>query len=334
MTAWPRSLAAHVETWRPYTSCYVGLVGLAGASLATERHDAVRMAAAWAVPTVGWLAGLYGGDYFDRELDAVAKPQRPIPSGRLSARTALGCMIALVAIGAVGALAVNWHAIALVALALVLGISYNAYFKARGLAGNIVRGALTSFAFCFGVLATGDHLTVRLAGLSAVFWLHDAGSNLVGTLRDVEGDAAGGYRTLPVRIGIGRTVRVISVLVIGWSALAVAGPLFVPREPGPAFAALLTAAIAAGYAVVGLLIRAGAGLTRAFALSLHEVICVERVVLAGALVAWGAGGVPAAAVTLPAAAVTYWAQRTLRAKHEFDPAADGGWTMANLQEGQ
>jgi len=310
-----------VETWRPYTSCYVGLVGLAGAGLATQQHDTVRLLAAWAIPTAGWLAGLYGGDYFDRDLDAIAKPQRPIPSGRMPAKLALGCMIGLIAVGAVVTLALNWHAVALVAAAAVLGVSYNTYFKARGISGNIVRGMLTSFAFLFGVLMIGDHVTIRLVVASAVFWLHDAASNLVGTLRDVEGDAAGGYHTLPVLHGIGLAIRVVAVLVLAWTALAVSLPAIVPRAPDALFVLMLAVAIAVSITVVMLLAWQGERLAREFALAMHEVICVERVVLAASLVAWGCGEGAALAVTVPAVAITLSAQRVLRSKHEFDPAA-------------
>src|SRR5262245_41247002 len=79
---WRTVFAAHVQTWRPYTLPYPGLIGLAGAVLGGERV-VFRLAMVWLGVTLGWLGGLYLGDWFDRELDAIAKPQRPIPSGRL-----------------------------------------------------------------------------------------------------------------------------------------------------------------------------------------------------------------------------------------------------------
>src|SRR6185437_3897082 len=97
---------AHLETWRPYTLWYVGLVGLAGAALVAGPHHPWRLLGAWAAPTLGWLGGHYLGDYFDRELDAGSKPHRPIPSGRLAARTALlcgaGCFAALAVLALIG----------------------------------------------------------------------------------------------------------------------------------------------------------------------------------------------------------------------------------------
>lgn len=336
MTGLMRSLSAHVETWRPYTSCYVGLVGLAGAALAADSTSGARLFAAWAIPTLGWLAGLYGGDYFDRELDAIAKPQRPIPSGRLRASTALAAMIGLIAAGAAWTLLLNWHAVALVGLATVVGVSYNAFFKARGLSGNLVRGSLTSFAFLFGVLLGGGHIGPELIAVSAVFCFHDSASNLVGTLRDMDGDKEGGYLTLPVRRGVRTTVRVITGLAAVWTVLAATAPLFLHRPVNAGWVMLLTAAVGAFWTVVVLLLRAGVP-SRRYALHLHEVICLERVVLAGALIAWGAGVVPAAATVLPALLITWTAQRILRSRHEFGrhgQAADAGPSVVpmNLRE--
>lgn len=334
---WHERLSSHIETWRPYTSCYVGLVGLAGAALALEAPAGWRLFAAWAIPTVGWLAGLYGGDYFDRELDAVAKPQRPIPSGRLRPGTALGCMITLIAFGAVWTILLNWHALVLVAVATAVGLSYNGFFKARGLAGNLVRGCLTSCAFLFGSMLALDHLSVPLVLVSLVFCFQDSGSNLVGTLRDIDGDEQGGYRTLPVRRGVSVTVRTVGVLVAGWSALALVTPALIPRTPNAAFGVLLAAAMMLSWLVVVLLYRARMNLSRRYALRMHEVLCLERILLAGALLALGGNTGLAIAVAVPALAITWSAQLKLRGRNEFDPATEANppeATWASTPAGQ
>lgn len=324
---------AHVETWRPYTSLYVGLVGLGGAALSPGAHAPSRMVAAWAIPTLGWLAGLYGGDYFDRRLDAIAKPHRPIPSGRLRPGVALGCMIGLVAAGAIWTLIIAWPAVFLVALALGVGLSYNNFFKARGLSGNLVRGLMTSIAFLFGAAMAGHGLTGALAATSLVFWLQDGASNLVGTLRDVDGDRAGGYNTFPVVHGIRASVRVIAVLWFLWTALAASLPALTGRPAGAGYVFTLTLASAMAGTVVLRLARQGAGLSRQFALGMHEVLCLERIVLAVAMIAWGAGAELGAAVGVPALAITWISQRTLRKRHEFDAASADGEAVAGAWHG-
>ncbi|MEV0455943.1 SCO3242 family prenyltransferase [Catellatospora methionotrophica] len=46
-----------------------------------------------------YWAGMAANDWADRELDAVERPERPIPSGRVSPRTALGLAAGLTAVG-------------------------------------------------------------------------------------------------------------------------------------------------------------------------------------------------------------------------------------------
>ena len=327
-------IRAHLETWRPYTLFYPGLVGLAGAVLAAPHASGWRLAGAWAVPTLGWLAGLYGGDYFDRDLDAKAKPHRPIPSGRMRPGTALACMVACTVAGALLGVLLNWRTLLLAGGALAAGIAYSTVFKARGVQGNLVRGGITALAAGFGGLAATADPGPAVLWAAGVFLLHDAGSNLVGTLRDVDGDRAGGYATLPVRRGTSFALGVCAALYAAWLAVAVAAPVaapsLVPSARGAgAFAALLAAAALGGLAALVLLLRSPRPIPRRVALRAHEVLVLERIVLAGAMVALGGGARLALPVTAAALAVTWAAQRRMRPRYEFaapgaDPEAAGG----------
>ena len=297
-----RVVTAHLETWRPYTLSYPGLVGLAGAVLAAAapQADALgaggqtgwRLLGAWAVPTLGWLAGLYGGDYFDRRLDAVAKPHRPIPSGRMRAGTALACMILCVALGTGSALVLNWRTPVLAVAALSLGIAYSKVFKARGLTGNLLRGGITALAFVFGAMCVTPYPDPAILLVATVFWFQDAASNIVGTIRDVDGDREGGYMTFAVRRGPRAALAVVVALVGCWVVVAALAPTVLSGTTGVAFYAPMIV-IAVVLVVVALApLRAGVDPVRA--LRAHGVLVVERTILAGAFVALGAG--PALAV--------------------------------------
>jgi geranylgeranylglycerol-phosphate geranylgeranyltransferase len=315
------TLVAHVETWRPYTLCYVGLVSLAGALLAADDPPAWRLAGAWAVPTLGWLAGLYGGDYFDRDLDATAKPHRPIPSGRLRPRVALAVMCGGIAAAFVITVVLAPWALALALVTAVAGIGYSTVFKKRGLSGNAVRGGLMSAAFLYGAMATTNHLSGWLLACAAVFWFHDAGTNLIGAIRDIDGDRAGGYLTAPVRYGRAAAVCWAVACWFGWCATAVvavslARNLAEPESETVAWVLLGLAAVA-GMAAVHQVVVADTGGLREAALRAHEVLVIERLVLASAFIAVGAGAVVALALATATVAVTVVAQRGLRRRHEL-----------------
>jgi len=313
-----RSLVAHVETCRPYTLWYPGLVGLGGAALTAGPAHPWLLLAAWVAPTAAWLGAHYLGDYFDRALDAGSKPHRPIPSGRLSPATALVCGGCCIVVLAVLAVLGGWGTTAVAVLGVGGIIAYSRWFKARGVAGNLVRGALGAMALLYGAAVARDWPTtatlVILLVLAAVFWLHDTMSNLVGALRDVVGDQAGGYATLPVRWGTPLAVRTAVALYVAMAGTAVAAGLLRPR---PHY--FVTLAVVVGLGVVALAPVAvrRAALPVATALRAHEVLVVERIVLASAVVGLGLGAGRQLVLVVPLVILTWWTQSIMRARHEL-----------------
>jgi 4-hydroxybenzoate polyprenyltransferase/geranylgeranylglycerol-phosphate geranylgeranyltransferase len=319
-----RALRAHVETWRPYTLWYVGMVGLAGAALTDGPHHPWLLASAWAAPTAGWLGGHYLGDYFDRDLDAGSKPHRPIPSGRLRPGTALWCGSACFAVLALLAVLGGWGTTTAALLAACGIVAYSSWGKARGIAGNLVRGALGAIALLYGALTVGlpadtpSIVPVLLVSMVA-FWSHDTMSNLVGALRDIDGDRAGGYLTLPVRRGTAFAVRTVLALYAVTVAAALTAGLLAGPSGRTGYLATLLVVVALGGTALAPLVTHRADMPVLVALRAHAVLVVERVVLASALVGLGLGIGPQLALTLPMVGLTWWSQRLMRTRHELGP---------------
>ena len=307
-----RAVVAHVQTWRPYTTAYPAMVGAAGASVA----GASGFAAAAVGPALGWLAGHYLGDYFDRDLDAIAKPQRPIPSGRLSPTAALACGIACALGSAVVVALANWRAIVLFVLAMAGIIAYSKVCKGRGISGNLVRGAITTLAFLVGAMCARAYPPWPAVALSVVFLLHDTSSNLVGTVRDVEGDKAGGYLSVPARYGVRFAVRLALGLYATAIVLALLGVLLPIKERVPFVVLLVVAASIGTAAFVPLL---GAAVTQVKALRAHQLLVVERLVLASAVLATGVPVAVVLAVLIPVLLFSGLTQAAMRARYELPP---------------
>jgi len=276
---WTRVLV-HAEACRPDTLFYAGTVGLSGAVLTDVDTPPRLLLLAWLVPTLAWIASIYGGDYFDRDLDRLTKPHRPIPSGRLRAGTARAIMVAGIGAGGVIAVLVNPLTVGIAAVACVFGIAYASVLKGRGLWGNVVRGLPTALTLLWGSMVVQPLPEPWLIPLAVVFWLHDSGSNLLGALGDRDGDRRGGYGTYPVRRGDEASVRGLVGFLVSWVALAALWPLV----PGagislPVYYAGLAVAALANWVSVAIVARAPRPIPRAVCLRAHEIVVAARIVL-------------------------------------------------------
>ncbi|HWE63487.1 MAG TPA: UbiA family prenyltransferase [Chloroflexota bacterium] len=306
---------AHLEMMRPYTMFHSGLVALAGVELASQGHAAVwRSVLAALVTMCGWEAGLYAGDYFDRDLDARSKPDRAIPSGRVSPREAFSTMVALILAGYACALALGPANLVLALVTTALGIAYARTFKAMAILGNFDRGVLGICAALFGAFAGGAVLRPAVLLLLVVVFFHDSATNLVGAIRDVDGDRAANCSTVPVVYGVGRAVAIVTILVLCQVVASLALLATVPVTP---VAAILFACALLFDGVVYIpLWRAGAALLRPQALTAHKVLVAERLVLMSAFIAVYVPPAVALGVLVATLAVTLGSQWVLRDRYE------------------
>jgi geranylgeranylglycerol-phosphate geranylgeranyltransferase len=313
-------LFAHLETWRLYTVVWCGLVGLAGSCITYGNFPPLKIAIlALFVPMMGWTAALYLSDFLDRELDSIQKPHRPIPSGRIKPYEAL-------VIGAVFAISgfflsflLTYKNIILVFVVAGLVFTYTKISKSRGLMGNINRGIVTVAAFLFGVFSIDksiQSIPIYIWILSFVFLFHDTNSNLVGAIRDMEGDKKGGYITIPVKYGIKISVFISLVLTIIWLSLSLYLPYyynFLKME----FYLMMILDVLILISLYIYLFRAIKNYSREKALSFHEFFVIERVTLASAFIFGIAEAYIAAIIFVCAIFVTSLSQYLLRKRYEF-----------------
>ncbi|MDJ0979607.1 MAG: chlorophyll synthase ChlG [Erythrobacter sp.] len=151
-------------------------------------------------------------DWFDRHVDAINEPDRPIPSGRVAGRWGLYVALLGTAVSAVVAWALGplVFAAALVGLALAWGYSAPPFrFKTSGWTGPAVVGLtyeglswFTGATVMLGALPSNEVLIVLV--------LYSLGAHGIMTLNDfkaVEGDRATGLRSLPVVLGVSGAAR-------------------------------------------------------------------------------------------------------------------------------
>ena len=144
-------------------------------------------------------AGNSLNDYFDREVDKVAHPERPIPSGAVTPAATRAIAVVLFLVSLILSIWINLWSIAIVATSICVMVGYESFLKAEGLAGNLAISWLTGALFLFGGAAV-DRLDLAWI-LAALAFLATLGREIVKDIQDIEGDR-GSRRTLPMRIGI------------------------------------------------------------------------------------------------------------------------------------
>lgn len=140
-------------------------------------------------------------DVFNVEEDKVNNPTRPIVAGEISLREALLFAIATGIMSVVFASAIGPLPLVVIALALGLGILYDAMLKRHGFLGNLIVAGLTAFTFPFGAIAVTASPTEKSLLFFAVAFLANVGREIVKGIRDLEGDMKAGICTLPCEVG-------------------------------------------------------------------------------------------------------------------------------------
>jgi geranylgeranylglycerol-phosphate geranylgeranyltransferase len=202
----------------------VGAVVAVGLDGAVARAASVALGALVAFLFTG--AGNALNDVYDRDVDRVNHPERPIPSGRVTPEAAFDLALVLFAAAAFLGLLINVAALGLVLLSLALMVSYESRFKANGWSGNLLIGWLVGSLFLFaGLCAYGGEVRPMqvAASLAVLAGLSTVGREIVKDIEDVAGDV--GRATLPKTRGVpfaGRAAQAFLALAVVLSAVPAA----------------------------------------------------------------------------------------------------------------
>ena len=155
-------------------------------------------------------AGNMMNDYFDRELDKVNHPERPIPAGIIKAEqvyiSAGAIFIVLLILGTL----INLLMFIILVTATFLMVGYELVFKDRGLVGNFTIGVLTGLLFLFGAAVVSEFGVVIFLFILAI--LATLAREIVKDIEDIEGDID--RITLPKQVGIKNAATAATAVLI------------------------------------------------------------------------------------------------------------------------
>lgn len=212
-------------TWFPPMWAYACGVVSSGAPLSAEWLGIV-IGAFIAGPLVCGTSQAVN-DWYDRHVDAINEPNRPIPSGRIPGRWGLWVSLVWTGISIVAATALGlWGFVAaLVGLALAWAYSAPPFrLKRNGWYGNAAVG------MCYETLPWFTGAAVALAAfpdwrIVLLAFLYGVGAHGIMTLNDfkaIEGDKKMGVRSLPVQLGPERAIALACVVMAAVQVVVVA----------------------------------------------------------------------------------------------------------------
>ena len=198
------NVSGFVRLIRPVNCAMMGFAVMVGAVLANPQLSGVD----WLNVFYGFLTGfmltaasMTINDYYDRAIDAINEPSRPIPSGSVSAKAALAFVVVLSAIGFVFAFLASILCLAIAIISWVIVTSYVTVGKRSGLPGNFLVSACVAIPFIYGSIIVTSQVQLNVVLFASMAFLSNTGREISKGIVDVKGDQAEGVKTLAVRYG-------------------------------------------------------------------------------------------------------------------------------------
>jgi geranylgeranylglycerol-phosphate geranylgeranyltransferase len=182
----------------------MGFAVLVGAVLANPQFSSVD----WLNVIYGFITGfmltaaaMTINDYYDRAIDAINEPSRPIPSGLVGAREALVFVVVLSAVGFVFAFLASVLCFAVAIVSWIIVVTYVTVGKRSGLPGNFLVGVCMAIPFIYGSITVISQVQLNVLLFALMAFLSGTGREITKGIVDVKGDRAEGVKTLAVRYG-------------------------------------------------------------------------------------------------------------------------------------
>jgi len=199
----------------------MGFAVIVGASLVSTLNFTTNLLLGFVTAFSLTAASMVINDFYDREIDAINEPNRPIPRGDVSPKEALIFALVLSLLGLIAAFKTNLPSLVVAVIAWIISITYITEGKGTGLPGNFLVSATVVIPFIYGGLAVGQIETSTLLFVAIVF-LSNTAREVTKGIVDVKGDKSHNIKTIAVNYGertAAVTAAVFSFLAVSLSPL-------------------------------------------------------------------------------------------------------------------
>ncbi len=214
-------VGALIRLIRPINCVMMGFAVIVGAALAGTEQLLQQLPLSLGFATGFFLTGatMAINDYYDREIDAINEPKRPIPSGAVSPKEALTLASVLTFSGFLAALFTNWQSLAIALATWVVFVLYTTKGKRTGLLGNLLVSVCIAVPFVYGGFVVEKGIMPATGIFVAIVFLANTGREVTKGIVDVEGDRRNGVKTVAVVYGNEKAAVAASVLYLAAVAL-------------------------------------------------------------------------------------------------------------------
>lgn len=189
---------------RPINCTMMGFAVLVGAALASSQ----KLSASWMALIYGFITGfaltaasMAINDYYDRTIDAINEPSRPIPSGAVRPKEALVLALILTVAGFCSAYLTYAFCLLAAIMAWIIFAAYTTLGKRSGLPGNFLVSACVAIPFIYGSVAVVRAVQLNVLIFASIAFLANTGREITKGIVDVQGDKMQNVKTLAVRYG-------------------------------------------------------------------------------------------------------------------------------------
>ena len=203
---------AFLKITRPFNCLFVIISVFFGAYYQSSASNLFPILFAAISAVLIAAAGYVINDFFDIPIDIINRPDRVLPSGKITPKAAYIFSVTLFILGITASyFTQNYYCVLIAIINSLLLFSYAKTFKMSFLAGNILVSYTTASTFLYGGLCNNNLKNSMIIVIFA--FLYTFIREIVKDGEDIEGDIKLGAKTLAVKIGR-KNIAIVSIIPV------------------------------------------------------------------------------------------------------------------------
>jgi geranylgeranylglycerol-phosphate geranylgeranyltransferase len=208
-------LGSFLSILRPVNSFMMGVGILVGVAMAGGFGSGILLGPLVLAFVTGFTltgSAMVINDYYDRDIDAVNEPTRPIPRGEVKPNEAIAYSLLLSSLGLAAAYITSIPSLAIAAFSWLIMMVYSAWGKRTGFPGNLMVSTCIGLPFIYGGVIAGNVSTSLL--FSALAFLSNTGREVTKGIVDTGGDGTRGVKTIAVVYGVDKAAYLAAAFYV------------------------------------------------------------------------------------------------------------------------